>query len=80
MSDTYRPGDNWIICDECGFKIRASESRKRWDGMVVCRADWESRHPQDQKRGRRDDQRPTVNRPEGPDVFLDANDVTPDDL
>ena len=43
----YIPGDYYQICDECGRKIRNSESRKRWDGLIVCPADYEERHPQD---------------------------------
>lgn len=80
MADLYTPGDYYIICDECGFKVRASESRKRWDGRRVCHADWEPRHPQDFVRGKADRQRVPDPRPEPTDVFLDENDVTADSL
>lgn len=81
MTDNlYRPGDHYVICDECGFKYRASETRKRWDGMRVCQKDYEGRHPQDGVRGRRDRQAVKGARPESPDVFLEPNDVTADDL
>lgn len=43
----YRPGDWLIICDVCGQKVKASVSRKRWDGLIVCKEDWEARHPMD---------------------------------
>lgn len=76
----YRPGDYYLICDECGFKVRASETRKRWDGLRVCAKDWEPRHPQDFVRGRRDRQRVPEPRPEAPDVFIDENDVTAESL
>lgn len=33
-----------VICDVCGFKKKASEVRKRWDGFWVCPEDWEQRH------------------------------------
>lgn len=79
MTD-YRPGDHYVICDECGFKVRASETRKRWDNYRVCTKDWEPRHPQDYVRGRRDRQRVSDPRPETVDVFLDDNDVTADSL
>ena len=43
---THRTGsyDYNVICDVCGFKFKASELRKRWDGFMVCAADWEPRN------------------------------------
>lgn len=76
----YIAGDFWRICDECGFKVRSSQTRKRWDGMIVCSKDWEPRHPQENVRGRVDKQLVKDPRPEQPDVFLEANDVTPESL
>jgi hypothetical protein len=32
------------ICDVCGFKMKASQIRLRWDGLRVCEKDWETRH------------------------------------
>lgn len=57
-ADYYKPGDYNVICDECGFKRKASECRKRWDGAFVC-ADtcWEPRHPQDFVKAKHDRQR-----------------------
>ena len=43
----YVPGDHWLICDVCSKKIKASESRTRWDGLQTCKDDWEERQPQD---------------------------------
>jgi len=45
--DEFILGDSNAICDVCGFKFKHSQLRKRWDGAMVCRADWEPRHPQD---------------------------------
>jgi len=50
----YIPGDNWVECDVCGMDIYASDSKKRWDGLIVCPDDWEVRHPQDFVRARKD--------------------------
>lgn len=80
MADLYRPGDNYLICDVCGFKMHASETSRRWDGMQVCAKDWETRHPQDHVRGRRDKQLPAVVRPEATDRFVEPGDITADDL
>ena len=40
-------GDWLIHCDSCQKKIYYSQALKRWDGFLVCRADWEEDNPQD---------------------------------
>ena len=35
------------LCDVCGFKFKARDLKKRWDGAYVCKDDWEPRHPSD---------------------------------
>lgn len=60
----YHKGDFWRICAECGFKYRASQTKKRWDGLIVCDADWEERHPQDFVKGVIDRQNVPDPRPE----------------
>lgn len=45
---TYFKASDWnSICDVCGEKYKASQLYLRWDGLRVCRDDWEQRHPQD---------------------------------
>ena len=44
---TFVLGDSKSICDVCGFDYKRSELRLRWDKALVCDKDWESRHPQD---------------------------------
>lgn len=73
-------GDFWRICDCCGFRVRASKTRKRWDGLMVCLDDWEPRHPQDGVKGRADKMAVPNPRPEPADTFIDVGDVTADDL
>ena len=80
MSNDYRPGDYYGICDECGFKVRASELKRRWDNLQVCSKDWEPRHPQDFIRGKKDRQRVANPSPEAPDTFIAINAVTPESL
>lgn len=44
-----------VICKVCGFKFKASQTRKRWDGLEpVCTDCWEPRHPLDFFRQRDD--------------------------
>lgn len=75
----YIPGDHYIYCDRCGFKIRRSEARKTWDGLMVCSQDWEPRHPQDLIKARGDRQTVKDARPEPEHVFITTQ-ITPDDL
>jgi hypothetical protein len=71
---TYRSRwDNggWnVICDSCGRKFKDSDLQLRWDGLMVCSADWEVRQPQDFVHGVADTQAPKWARPEQADHFL----------
>ncbi len=67
---TYIRGGFYRLCEVCGFRYRASETSKRWDGLFVCWEDFETRHPQDFVRGRVDRQNVPNPRPEPPDVFI----------
>lgn len=42
------------LCDVCGFKFKASQLKKRWDGFMVCNDDWEPRNILDFYRTRSD--------------------------
>lgn len=63
-------GDNWAICDQCGFKYRASTIRERWDGLWVCPEDWEPRQPQDYVEAQQDKIVADIQRPEPEEVFV----------
>lgn len=67
---SYVSGDFWRICDRCGFRYRASQTFRTWDGLYVCREDWEPRHPQDFVRGRLDNQNVPDARPEPLDSII----------
>lgn len=79
-ADTYSPGDYYVICDRCGFKLRRSEARKTWDNLIVCPKDFEERHPQDFVRGVKDRQAAPDPRPETQDRFVSVNEIQPEDL
>lgn len=67
----YRvPGGHNAICDVCGFKFKGSELRKRWDNLMVCGADYETRHPQDFVRGIIDRQTPGYIRDQVEPVYI----------
>jgi len=68
----YRPGDPKVFCAVCGFVVHRSETRKRWDGVIVCRDDWEPKHPALLPRPRiRDVYTVRDARPEPADRFID---------
>ncbi len=64
--DFFKLGDFNVICDSCGFKFKGSELRKRWDGAMVCKQDWEPRPLQEFIKGIKEDQATPFSRPEVP--------------
>lgn len=51
-NNLWKSGDYWRECDVCSFDYLRSELRERYDGAIVCSADWEEEHPRDQKRSK----------------------------
>ncbi len=47
-------GEFNLYCDVCSKKIKAHEAKHRWDGLIVCEKDYETRQPQDFVRARQD--------------------------
>lgn len=43
----YKERDWNITCDSCGKKLKASHTKHRWDGFIVCDSCWEPRHSHD---------------------------------
>jgi len=64
MQNWLKLGDWNAICDSCGRKFKASSMIKRWDGLFVCKEDYEIRHPQDFLRVRADKQVVPIARPD----------------
>lgn len=40
-------------CDVCGFQYKMRDLRKRWDGLIVCKWDYEEKHPRDKRHYKR---------------------------
>lgn len=55
LGDYYKPGAWNAICDVCGLRFKSDQMMKRWDGLMVDRACFETRHPQDFLRVPRED-------------------------
>jgi hypothetical protein len=34
-------------CDVCGFTFKKKQLLRRWDGAIVCKWDYEEKHPRD---------------------------------
>lgn len=67
--DYFKLHDFNVICDVCGFKFKGSELIKRWDGLMVCREDWEPRPQQEYIRGIKETFSTPYSRPEPQDRF-----------
>jgi hypothetical protein len=70
---TYKDGEWNLLCDVCSKKIKASEARHRWDGLIVCTEDYETRHAQDFVRVKPEKNTIPFSRPQQEDVFTDIN-------
>ena len=77
---TFKKGDWNAVCDVCGFEFKASQLRRRWDNFMVCKDDFEERHPQDFLKSKPDNQSVPWTRPEGTDQFVTVNPLDPDDV
>lgn len=69
----YKKGDWNAVCDVCGWKFKASQLMKRWDGAVVCKRDFEHRHPQDLIRVPHEDTSVPWSRPEPADIMIEVD-------
>ena len=67
--DYLKLGDQNAICDVCGFKYKLSELKKRWDNLLVCDFDFETRHPMDFQRIPRPETTPSGGNVQPADVF-----------
>ena len=68
----YKAADWWVICDSCSKKIKASHSKHRWDGLIVCDNCFEHRHSQDFIKVRQDKITVPFLRPRPEDVFVNV--------
>jgi hypothetical protein len=78
--DQFILGDSNGVCDVCGFDFKQSQLRKRWDGAMVCGADWESRHPQDTVKAVPERNHVKDPRPRPEPRFLEVGEITAEDL
>lgn len=80
MKTSFVLGDSKGCCDVCGFDMHQSMLKKRWDGAMVCSQDWEPRHEQDSLQARAERNNVKDPRPAPAYRFVEAGDITGDDL
>ncbi|MCI0564574.1 MAG: hypothetical protein MN733_39405 [Nitrososphaera sp.] len=68
--DYLKLGDQNAICDVCGFKYKMSELKERWDNLLVCEFDFETRQPLDFQKIPRPETSPEDTRSPPTDVFV----------
>ena len=73
LTNYYKSGVQNAICDVCGFKFKSDELQKRWDGQMVCKGDFEYRHPQDYIRAPKPEKPPAFTRKEGAERAVDVD-------
>ena len=64
-ADYQAPGDWNVRCSMCGFKRKASELVKNWQGLYRCPEHNEARHPQDFVKAVQDNPAPPWTQPGG---------------
>lgn len=68
-SGGYKKGQWLTICDVCGFQFLSGKMKRRWDGLMVDDACFETRHEQEFIRGVKESTIPWSRpEPEGIDV------------
>lgn len=70
MSTYYKPGCWNVICQVCGVQYKSDEIKKRWDGALVCKDDWEPRNILDFLRPITEREGVPYSNPEPADVFI----------
>lgn len=76
---TYKgrwPGTWAVNCDVCGFRFPSNKLKRRWDGVMTCEKDWETRHPQTLIKVRGDTAVPTYTRHNSDNLLLVCDIVT----
>lgn len=68
MSKSILNKGHYVICDRCGLKKRLKDVRREWTGLIVCKKDWDRKHPSLLPYRERVIKPHPIQRPELPDV------------
>jgi hypothetical protein len=75
VTDKYRPGDYYLICEATGFKIRRSDAVMQWDGAWVHKDYCDVKHPLEDPREASKAYPVFPTRPEPTDSFITVPDA-----
>jgi hypothetical protein len=70
MQNYFKAGTWNAICSICGKLVKSDQIVKRWDGLLVCRDDFEVRHSLDFIRARPEKGNVPFTAPEPEDTFV----------
>ena len=78
--DKFELGKWLVLCDRCGFQRKSDQVQKTWDGFIVCspstgKTCFETRHPQEFVRTKKDDMSVSFTRPQPADTFRSVDTV-----
>lgn len=76
MQNYFKSGSWNAICMVCGVQYKSDEILKRWDGLLVCKNDWEPRHSLDFLRATPERGSVPFVSPEPTDVFVTVPYIT----
>jgi PKD repeat protein len=77
-ADFWKDGDWNSICDQCGYKYKASQLKLQWNGLRTCCRCFDLRNPQDFVKGVQDVQQTPFTRPDTPPSFVPVAVAEPD--
>ena len=63
------PGEWQAACQVCGWVFPSGDIKRRWDGLLVCKQDYETRHPQDMIKVRGERHFPSFISPEPSEIY-----------
>jgi hypothetical protein len=62
--------NEFLVCEMCGAAKTPDQLIERWDGLFVCKDDYEPRHPSTFLRLRSEAPPPSLTSPPPEDVFI----------
>ena len=71
--NSYKKGLYNCACEQCGFEYKSDVMRERYDGLFVCEACWEPRHPLEFAIVIQDNQSVPRSAPEPEPIFIQVN-------